>query len=188
MRFVFSERKAAQAAAQLLLMHKGHSMELYRLLKLLYLADRKSLVDTGHTITGDKMVSMRAGPLPSNIYDAIKDSATPGSSPRVWSDYVGRGKGHLVFLNVDKPEADELSPYEIGVLAEIHSKHGDYGFSEFRDFTHEFPEWHDPGNSSSPIDPGEILRSAGIDEEQIEEIAALAEEECRLAEILGKPA
>jgi len=183
MRFVFSERKAAQAAAQLLLLHAGHSMDLYRLLKLLYLADRRSLVETGYTITGDKMVSMSSGPVLSTIYDAIKDETGLFHD---WSSYVGRGEGHRVFLKNGDPDSDELSPYERRLLAETHSNYGTYTFSAFRDFTHELAEWRDPHGSSLPIEPSEILRHEKVPAEQVEEIEALAEERWRLAEIFGR--
>jgi hypothetical protein len=45
------------------------------------------------------------------------------------------------------------------------------------EFAHKvFPEWKDPGNSSAPIDPREILFHEGFTEEEIDEI----EEELQL--------
>lgn len=38
-------------------------MSYLRMLKLLYLADRESLKETGHTITGDRVVAMEHGPV-----------------------------------------------------------------------------------------------------------------------------
>ncbi len=183
MRFVFNQRKAAQAAAQLLLLHEHHSMELYRLIKLLYLADRRALLETGYTITGDKMVSMRWGPVLSGVYDAIKDAATPGF--RSWAEYIGRGKGNRVVLSAKDPEADELSAYESRLLADVHSEFGDYGFIEFSDLTHDFPEWHDPGTSSSSIAPEEILRRVGgKSESEVERLVADADAHWRTAQAL----
>lgn len=182
MRFVFNERKAAQAAAQLLLMHTGHSMDLYRLLKLLYIADRRSLVETGYAITGDTMVSMRFGTVLSSVYDAIKDSRKFPT----WSEYIGRGNENSVVLLEAEPEAGELSRYEVGLLREVHSEFGNYSFNDLRDFTHELPEWRDPGNSSSPIAPEEILRSAGRSEEEIQRVAASAEAHWRTARALAR--
>lgn len=186
MRFVFNERKAAQAAAQLLLLHDEQSIDLYHLIKLLYLADRRSLLDTGYTITGDEMVSMRWGPVLSQIYDAVKQQRIVEESFPRWAQYVGRGKGFRVFLRTQYPETDELSPYEIRLLTDTHLLYGHYRFSDFRELTHGFPEWHDPGPSSAPIDPGDILRDAGLPKEQIDEIEALANERQRMTAILGR--
>ncbi|MGE0134681.1 MAG: hypothetical protein AB7L91_10365 [Dehalococcoidia bacterium] len=46
MQFVFDERRAAQAAAQLLEL-RGGRMPYMKLIKLLYWADRESLIETG---------------------------------------------------------------------------------------------------------------------------------------------
>ncbi|HTH08426.1 MAG TPA: Panacea domain-containing protein, partial [Acidovorax sp.] len=64
----FNERKAAQAAACLL--HKaGGSLSVLKLMKLMYLAERRSLKKYGDTITGDAFVSMPHGPVLSMTYN-----------------------------------------------------------------------------------------------------------------------
>ena len=63
MRFIFQEEKAAQAAGYLLNKYPSKSHNLMALLKMLYLADRMALVETGYPITGDRMVSMPNGPV-----------------------------------------------------------------------------------------------------------------------------
>lgn len=50
MRLILNKVKAAQAAAHLVCVHKG-PLDTIVLLKLLYLADRKALVDSGYPIT-----------------------------------------------------------------------------------------------------------------------------------------
>lgn len=71
MRWIYNPLKAAQAAAHLLQLHHG-SMNVMVLVKLLYLADRQALVESGYPITCAAMVSMPHGPVLSQIYDAIK--------------------------------------------------------------------------------------------------------------------
>jgi hypothetical protein len=185
MRFVFNERKAAQAAAHLLLLHDDRSMDLYVLIKLLYLADRKALLDTGYSITGDQMVSMQWGTLLSNVYDAIKQQS-PDAGFAIWSEYMGRSLGFKVLLKSDYPETDELSSYELRVLDETHALHRHFRFTDFVNLTHGFAEWSDPGSSSSPIDPKDILRAEGVPEERIAEFETLADEHARLAAIFGQ--
>ena len=53
MTFRFDYDKALQAAGVLLSLD-GDRMERIRLLKLLYIADRELLAETGRTITGDR--------------------------------------------------------------------------------------------------------------------------------------
>ena len=81
MEFFFDERKAAQAASVLLDRHEGR-MPYIKLLKLLYLADREALIETGLPITGDRFVSLKFGPVLSRVLDLIKDSS-PGRELRL---------------------------------------------------------------------------------------------------------
>ena len=67
---LFNERKAAQAAAYLLC-KAGGSLNVLKLVKLMYLAERESLRRYGETITGDALVSMRNGPVLSATLDHI---------------------------------------------------------------------------------------------------------------------
>ena len=68
MEFVFNDRKTAQAAAWLLDRQEGR-MPYLKLIKLLYLADRQSLIESGYPITGDRLVSMDRGPVLSRVLD-----------------------------------------------------------------------------------------------------------------------
>lgn len=49
----------------------------WRVLKLMYLADRHHLKTYGRFITGDSYVAMRQGPVASATYDLIKSDETP---------------------------------------------------------------------------------------------------------------
>lgn len=172
MRLVFNEEKAAQAAAHLVQIHHT-PLNTIVLIKLLYLADRKALLESGYTITGDGMVSMPLGPVLSTIYDWIQygfNKKTP------WYAYLTERTNHLIDLNVSSPPIGELSEYELGILDEIHSKYGHLGPWEISDLTHALPEYEDPHGSSKPIDPNTILRAAGKSDLEIERINRSAEE------------
>ena len=91
--FKFDERKAAQVAGRLI-SQGGGEMNYMALLKLLYLIDREALLRWGKTVTGDKIVAMKHGPVLSRIFDLIsqKKQGLPKissrrrscCSPRVW--------------------------------------------------------------------------------------------------------
>ena len=66
MTFRFDFDKTLQAAGVLLSLD-GDRMEQIRLLELLYIADRELLAETGRTITGDRAVAMRHGPVLSQV-------------------------------------------------------------------------------------------------------------------------
>ena len=173
MRFRFNERKAAQAAAHLLERHGGR-LNYMVLIKLLYLADRRTLLEHGQPITGDRMVSMPHGPVLGRIYDRIAAGMIPSSAP--WSEYISDPSNYEVQLVGAHPTTDELSRYELRVLDEIDARYGSLDKWVLRDLTHELPEWEDPHGSSRPIEPTTILQAAGHPPEEVERIASEAEE------------
>ena len=46
--------------------------DFHKLFKILYFAEQKHLLQYGRTITGDRYIAMKDGPVPSNIYDLLK--------------------------------------------------------------------------------------------------------------------
>ena len=169
--FVFHERKAAQSAARLLRRHGGE-MEYFKLIKLLYLADRRVLIETGLPITGDRMVSMDHGPVLSRVYDLIKGERTGDGS---WRAYVGSPQGYNVCWTGREGD-EELSEGEREVLDGVYDEFGSLHRWHLRDATHKLREWRNPGKSSLPIDPREILKSAGLSDLDLEIVAAEAAE------------
>ena len=183
MQFVFDEEKAAQAAAHLIRLHGGR-MNYTALLKLLYLADRQALVETGYPITGDRMVSMRLGPVLSGIYDQIKTSrknAPPGSA---WHKWISDPVGYEVTTR-DEPPDNRLSRYEIATLEDIHGHFGEMDWRALSKRTHKLPEWENPGLSSRPIEAARILEDAGKTAKEIEGMRANARRMRHAHRILG---
>ncbi len=176
MRFVFDDCKTAQAAGWLL--HKaGGTMSYMVLIKLLYLADRKSLVKTGVPITGDKMVAMPHGPVLSRTYDHVNmGEPTETDQPTAWYEYITEPEGYNVSGKKTEPKTDELSQYELETLDSVYQQFGQMNRWVLRDFTHTLPEWSDPQGSSFPIEPETILRAEGRSDREIREMTEAAEE------------
>ena len=170
MRFVFRERKAAQAAARLLDSHGG-SMPYVKLIKLLYLADRESLIDSGYPITGARLVSMDKGPVLSEVLDLITWEQD-GDSP--WRRYVSPPERYEVSLAA-APDADELSEYELAILDGVFERFGRMDRWALVRYTHTLPEWVHPDGSSSDIDVRAILEDAGRSGEEIRAVFEQAE-------------
>lgn len=168
MQFVFNERKAGQAAAWLLRRHDG-VMPYLSLIKLLYLADRRALIETGYPITGDRPVSMPHGPVLSRVYGLVK-----GANSTAWHEFVTPPDGWDVRA-AGCEEIGKLSEYETDILDEVDEKFGSLHRWELRNLTHALPEWQDPRGSSVEIDPAVVLRAEGVSEEDIKEFAAQAE-------------
>jgi len=167
--FRFDMTKTIQAAAVLLRSHPLHSMSRLRLLKLLYIADRESLRDTGRPITGDRAVAMKHGPVLSETYDLIKGEHVRAAEWDEWFETAG----YDVRLAKD-PGVGRLSKYEIAKLQEV-ARRFEYEWDwALAEATHEFPEWkrNDPGDSSRPIPFEHILKAVGREDE----IQAIREE------------
>ena len=169
MEFFFDERKAAQAASVLLKLHGGR-MPYIKLIKLLYLADRETLIERGTPITGDRFVSMEYGPVLSHVLDLIKEPNPAEDS--VWHSYVARERFDAVLSG--SPESNHLSEYDEGVLEGIFASHGCLKEWDVVARTHALPEWTDPGRTSIPIEPDDILRYAGYSDEEVEAAVAQA--------------
>ena len=167
MRFRFNERKAAQAAAHLLQL-RGGPMHYLKLIKLLYLADRRVLAERGRLITGDRLVSMDRGPVLSRVLDLITEDQ-PAASP--WREYISAPSSFEVALMQADPDLDELSRYELRILDAIFEEFGHMNRWNLVGLTHELPEWINPDGSSVPIAPETILREEGWDPSAIRDAA-----------------
>ena len=170
MRFVFDERRAAQAAARLLDQHGG-TMPWLKLVKLLYLADRAAFVEGGRPITGDRFVSVRHGPALARVLELITDDCPAGDS--VWHGYIARKRFDACL--VGPAESERLADFDRDVLDSVFETYGCLKEWDVVARTHALPEWKDPGNTVIPIEPEDILRYAGYSEKAIGYVADQAE-------------
>ena len=184
MQFPFQDRKTAQAAAHLIKLAGGR-LNYMVLIKLLYLADREMLLNLGVPITGDRMVSMDNGPVLSKVLDFVnmgkRANHTDGSA---WFEYVSDPTGYDVGLAKADPENDELSVYELRLLAGVFDRYGRMDKWDLVKLLHGFPELADPGGSCLPIAPENILRAESRSEDEIKRVNAGADE-LRLLASLG---
>ena len=169
MTLVFDEVKATQAAARLLNLGGG-SLNYLALIKLLYKADREALRRGSLPITTDKYVSMKYGPVTSNIYNRIKAGNQPASHPTFWSAHITLIGPHKIAVKND-PGDSELSLMEEKLLDEIYLADGHRDRFDLAEETHrDFPEWKDPGDSSFPIDIADIIEALGLTEEEVNNV------------------
>ena len=156
--------------------HEGR-LNFMKLIKLLYLADRKSLLETGKPITGDRMVAMPKGPVLSGILDLIIWGRRRGETC-VWLEYISEPVGYDVTFAAEWVAIDELdriSELERQILDEIDEAFGGIDKWSLVELTRRLPEWRDPRGSSFPIDPADILREESRSEQEIRRIARNAE-------------
>jgi len=157
----FNFERTLQASAYLLRLD-GKRMGYLRLLKLLYIADREWLADTGESITGDRVHAMKYGPVLSNVYDLIKGN---GSKAGVWDDYV-HNEGYAVKLVAD-PGRGDLSKGIVSKLTEVTERYREIDDWELSERTHEFKEWvshYSPEGPPVPIPWQDVLEAQGKSE------------------------
>lgn len=173
MKFAFNEKKAAQAAAHLLA-YKGGTLDKLVLLKTLYMADRRALLEHGSLITGDRIVAMDHGLVLSEVFKLLK-MAPPSTW---WGKFISPpDAGDDVRLKVGvSPDTDELSRYEVRVLEEEADKYAHMEPYPLVDHLHKIcPEWRQPHTAVQDVEYADILRKNGKSDAEIKSIEFDAE-------------
>jgi len=166
--FDFDERKATEAAAYIL-ERAGGRLDIYPLIKLLYLAERESLRRYHAPIFGDVYVSLPKGPIVQIVYDLTKDDATfLEFEPQYWPYHIERS-GYRVTLK-QPIERKTLSRADIDVLDFIMERYGHEPGPRLMQITEALPEWQNPGASRIPILTEDLLARLGASQAQRERI------------------
>lgn len=156
----FNERKAAQVAAYFALRENGQ-INVLKLVKLIYLADRLFMEKFDATMLNDSLVSMPHGPVNSMTLNHINGLIASED----WSAFVaGRAGYNIGVANAELTveQLDELSRAELRVLDETWAKFGNMTKFQLRDYTHSHcPEWEDPHGSSEPIPYARVFKFLG---------------------------
>lgn len=162
--------KMIQLAAAFLRL-AGSQLNYTKLIKLMYLADRRSLLETGMPITGDAMCALPNGPIISYTLSCIS-----GSGDEQWDRFFSKEEYTLVMKH--DPGNDWLSPYEMQIVNDLHYEHLHRKYGAMIDFTHKLPEWqkNNPGRSMRPIPIHDVFEAAGKSQEEIRGLLEYARE------------
>lgn len=169
---MFCEEKVAQMAAYLL-SKSGKEMAFVKLMKLLYLSDRKSLENYGYSISGDRFYSMNLGPVLSQTYSLERDGSETHNNG--WDSWIMDLANHNVglkrkFNKVE--ELDELSRADIMSMDTVFQMYGDWEpFALCRETHRICKEWQNPHGSSIPIPVKDIFIALGKDEDTASALA-----------------
>lgn len=157
----FPTRKAAQVAA-FFASKAGGSINVLRLTKLMYLADRRHMEVRDVPITGDNFVSMPFGPVNTYAYSYINGDAPVRQEQ--WAEFIAARQGYAVPLTapIEPDHLDEISRSELATLESTWDEFKDVDRYDLAELTHKFcPEWRDPGESSVPIDLATVYKHLG---------------------------
>lgn len=154
----FDIRKAAQVVSFLAL-KAGGTINVLKLSKLVYLAEREFMDRYDTPMFYDKLCSMPDGPVASITLNLINGNLEDS----IWSMFVSKRQGYDVSVaeNISFEDLDSLSKADVKVLNSLWEKFGGYDRYALRDWTHvkaNIPEWRDPMGSSIPIHHQDIFR------------------------------
>jgi hypothetical protein len=179
--FRFDLNRAIQAAG-VVLRDRG-PMDRMRLLKILYLASREALKQTGKPIIGGRASALENGPLHDEVFDQIKGSADDTE----WREYF-HNAGHTVEMKADPGRLD-LSPLEIEILNSKADWAEQFETFELSKYTHEYVAEYQqnepPPGSSKPILVNDILTALGYTDEEAQEVIAEHQTHAALIASLG---
>ncbi|SKA41706.1 Uncharacterized phage-associated protein [Enhydrobacter aerosaccus] len=157
----------------------------YYIGKVFFFADKEHLLDWGRPISGDHYVAMDHGPVPSVIYDMLKDDAglpdevNEKLASRISITLNGKKREVYAHATADNHRWQSLSKDEVKYLLDSLKKYGNKSFTELRNITHNERAWADAyetGSNNAPMDYEKLIpdsfddRSAFV--EQIKERAA----------------
>jgi uncharacterized phage-associated protein len=143
--------KAAQAVVYFAV-KSGGKINVLKLTKLLYLAEREFMARHDIPMFYDNLFSMPDGPVTSITLNLINGDARDD----VWSQYVAKREGYDVrpAKTFALDELDHLSKADRQILEALFDRFRDFDGFKLRDWTHDpknVPEWEDPQGSSVPI-------------------------------------
>ena len=184
MNFRFHTGKATETAAAFL-QRAGGTLNIMKLVKLVYLLDRLSLDRRGMPVVGGDYLSMRNGPVTSEILDLINSGRLADEPEGRWEECISARMNHDVHLERD-PERLYVSDAELDLVAEIWSMHGDKDQWRLRDWCHlHCGEWTPLNRGYAPIPVERIGTALGKTPEQIKKLQREAAELNMLDEIFS---
>lgn len=164
MHFFPYNHEAARVVAARFIINEGGSLNYTKLMKLMYLLERKSLVINCAPVVGGRYVAMKNGPLISEAYDAVRADSWEGVKKE---GYNVRWQGN------NEDVENYLSDQESAMLDELSDFFRSYDYGKMIDYTHDdrnCPEWTTcyVQDTSSPIPLHAI---SGCDAEELEAYA-----------------
>lgn len=157
--------KSISAIKLILSNFKDNVCDFHKLFKILYFAERKHLAMYGRPITGDRYIAMKAGPVPSDIFDILKilrgDSIFKSNID--FSKHFNVRSNHHLTL-VDKNfDIDIFSESEIECISSSIEENRFLGFSTLSDKSHDSA--YNSAERDDTISVFEIAKAGGANEE-----------------------
>ncbi len=134
-------KKIIQALAYLADHQPEKVIDNMKAFKLLWLADRYHLRQTGRTITGDAYYAMPFGIVPSDAKCLLEGTKTKLKNPKGYQDCYLRSIGNHQFAVLSQPDLKVFSESDQEALDKVLAVYGDYDAMQLSELSHKFPEW-----------------------------------------------
>lgn len=184
---MFSPEKAAQIAAFFAQKERG-TINIMKLVKLMYLADREAMARYATPISFDRMVSMNNGPVLSQTLNLINGDVQQ-SAAAVWDAWMTDREGHKISAKkgASVEELDQLSDADLEVLADTWGRFGRMNQFDLSAYTHKnCPEWRFPEGSAMPISEMDVFKALGKSTEEAFILSERLKEESELDRVFAR--
>ena len=151
------------------------SCDFHKLFKILYFAEKEHLSKYGRTITGDRFIAMKDGPVPSNIYDifkVIRGDSIFTTDIDFSKEFEVKFKHYIHMLNKDF-DMEIFSESEIECLSDSINENKDLSFGILRDKSHD-KAWG-AASRDNDISIFDIAKAGGANEELLKYISITTE-------------
>jgi uncharacterized phage-associated protein len=183
MKSPFDIHKAAQCA-HFFATRAGGEIDILKLVKLMYLTDRRSFELRRVPVMGGTYCSLKHGPVTSEVLDLINDGTPAGDSP--WERLISDRAHHKVAASPAPGAYDALAPAELVILEEIWAKFGAQGKWELVGWTHQHcVEWSNPDGGRLEISARKLAESFAWKPAEVDEFEAELAAASRLHSLLN---
>ncbi|MGH7109580.1 MAG: Panacea domain-containing protein [Stellaceae bacterium] len=154
----FRSRKAAQLAAFFALKAAG-SIEKLKLIKIIYMTERRFLQDHEHPMLFDELYSLPHGPICSSTLNGIDGIIHED----VWDQFIARNGNEISPVKrFSRDDFDELSDAEIDIANRMWTRFRGMTSSQIRNYSHRnCPEYTEIDRGRIPISYREVLEALG---------------------------
>lgn len=169
----FDNRKLTELV--LYILEKTGGLDYYHVFKILYFAEMKHLAKWGSGIVPDKFCALQYGPVPSRLYDAVKELSRPYMPLSAELADAVRPAGEdapNVLLPCRAADTQFLSPSEIEALDVAIAENKSLTFGQLVRKSHDaaWSEAERHANGTNVISPLSMARVLNADESMLDYI------------------
>ena len=133
--------KIIQALAYLASKEPNNTMEKMKAYKLLWLADRLHVRQSGRTITGDTYYAMPHGVVPSDAKCLLDNVPTKLEQEQGYLEQYIKPVDSYHYQTISTPDLRVFSDSDQEALDKVYEAYGNLTGKELSRLSHSFPEW-----------------------------------------------